>query len=318
MKRNLSIVTLIGLNAAVAGMAADVSFESEVWPIFEARCVECHRKPYEEDGKLKKPKAGLRMDGAWHIMKGSDDGPIVVPERKDASTLLYHISLPADDDDIMPPKGDPLTKEQIRVIGLWIEEGARFDGWEGATDGVVKVEPKVYAEPSFVKAFKSLEKGLTPVPDKVLSQVSKKSGATIRRLHPDSPLVDVGFFTTPNELGDDAVKALAPLRNHITKLSLARMVISDVCLKEVGKYKKLSYLNLKETPVTDAGISELAGLRGLVSLNLYRTKVTDKGISSLKKCKSLRKLYVAGTDVTEAGVKELGQALPGVYVSTGF
>ena len=43
-----------------------VDFEKEVWPILESRCVECHKAPYELNGLLKKPKAGLRLDGAAH------------------------------------------------------------------------------------------------------------------------------------------------------------------------------------------------------------------------------------------------------------
>ena len=60
---------------AMAGpLLGQVSFEKDVWPVFEARCVECHAD-YEEDGRLKN-RTGLRLDGAWHIMRGSDDGPV--------------------------------------------------------------------------------------------------------------------------------------------------------------------------------------------------------------------------------------------------
>jgi hypothetical protein len=309
---------ILFLDTSGASLSADAVFKTDVWPIFEARCVECHRKPYLEEGKLKQPKAGLRLDGAWHIMKGSDDGPIVVSERMDASTLYHHISLPADDDDIMPPKGEPLSKEQIQTIGQWIEEGARFDDWEGATDGVIKEHEKVYAEPTFVKDFKKLEPGLSLLPDKVLEEVAGKSGASVRRLHPKSPLVDVGFFTTPNEMGDSAVKALAPIRNHVTKLAMARMDITDASMAEVAKFPQLSYLSLKDTKVTDAGVKELAGLQNLVSLNLYGTGVTDEGVAALGKCKSLKKLYLARTQASAAGIRKLQTAIPGLDVSRGL
>ena len=49
-----------------------VDFEEEVWPILEERCVECHKAPFEQNGRRKEPKAGLRLDGAGHIMAGSD------------------------------------------------------------------------------------------------------------------------------------------------------------------------------------------------------------------------------------------------------
>ena len=298
-------------------LMGDVTFEKDIWPIFEARCIECHKKPYEEDGKLKKPKAGLRLDGAWHIMKGSEDGPIIVPGRKDASTLLYHISLPADDEDVMPPKGELLTKEQIGKIGLWIEEEARFEGWEGATDGIVKEEEKVYVVPTHVKAFKKLEVDLDPLSDDALNSVAEKSGATVRRLHPKSPLVDVGFFTTPNELGDEAVTALEPLKGHITKLVLARMQITDNSLEFVGQCSQISYLSLKETKITDAGVKKLAKLENLVSLNLYGTDVTDEGVATLTSLKNLQKLYLAGTAVTYNGVKKLEKAMPRTQIIKG-
>ena len=144
MKKRIATPAL----ALAAAAPAQVDFQKDVWPIFEARCVECHRKPYEEDGRLKKPKAGLRLDGAWHILRGSDDGPIVVAERLDASTLYHHITLPSDDDDIMPPKGDPLTKAQVKTIGDWILAGARFGEWEGATDGVVMPPPPSRLSPA--------------------------------------------------------------------------------------------------------------------------------------------------------------------------
>ena len=51
-----------------------VDFEKEVFPLFEERCIECHQAPREKNGRLIKPKAGLRMDGLAHLMFGSDDG----------------------------------------------------------------------------------------------------------------------------------------------------------------------------------------------------------------------------------------------------
>ena len=291
-----------------------ISFEVEVWPILKSRCVECHRKVYEEDGKLKKPKAGLRLDGAWHIKMGSEDGPVIVSGRTDASTLYHHISLPTDDEEIMPPKGDPLNKKQIKTIGRWIKEGANFGKWEGATDGIVEERKKEHYEPRHVRYFKGLEKGLKLLPDSLFEKLSKTTTVSIRRLHPKSPLVDVGFFTTPNEIGDDRFSQLAGLREHATKIGLARTQITDQSLVLIGQFEQLSYLNLKETQITDTGLTELSGLKNLVSLNLYGTKVSDIGLKALEKCSSLRKLYLTKTDVTEAAIERLKRKLPELIV----
>ena len=306
---------LIIIFLSIAGsLLAQVSFDVEVWPILKSNCVDCHRKPYEEDGKLKKPKAGLRLDGAWHIMKGSDDGPVIVADRPDASTVYHHISLPADDDDIMPPKGDPLSSKEIKVIEKWIKEGAGFGTWEGALDGIIKEKQKEQYVPRHVLYFKGLEKGLKPLPESLFSQLSKSTTASIRRLHPKSPLIDVGFFTTPNEIGDDEVAQLVGLREHVTKLGLARTQITDQSLGLVGQFPKLSYLNLKDTSVTDTGLARLSGLKNLTSLNLYGTRITDASIKTLGKYPNLKKLYLANTGVTRSMVERLTSRLPELTV----
>ena len=31
----------------------------------------------------------------------------------------------------MPPKGDPLTKDEIEALKSWIQQGAKFGDWKG-------------------------------------------------------------------------------------------------------------------------------------------------------------------------------------------
>ena len=104
--------------------AKGVDFHSEIMPILQARCNDCHKAPYEENGRTKDPKAGLRFDSYEWLMKGNDGGPVIVAGDSDASILFEVITLPPDDDMIMPPKGDPLTAEQIDLFRRWILEGA--------------------------------------------------------------------------------------------------------------------------------------------------------------------------------------------------
>lgn len=101
-----------------------VDFHSEIMPILQQRCNECHKAPYEENGRTKNPKAGLRFDSYDWLMKGNDDGPVIKSENTDESILFEVITLPPDDDMVMPPKGDPLSAEQIDLFRRWILEGA--------------------------------------------------------------------------------------------------------------------------------------------------------------------------------------------------
>ena len=59
-------------------------------------------------------------------IKGGDSGPSVVPGKPAESKLYTSTILPAGHDDIMPPKGDPLTKTQAEVLRKWIEQGAEW------------------------------------------------------------------------------------------------------------------------------------------------------------------------------------------------
>ena len=116
------------VTASTSGTTATgkgVDFHSEIMPILQQRCNDCHKAPYEENGRTKNPKAGLRFDTYDWLMKGSEDiGPIIEAGDTDASILFEVITLPPDDDMIMPPKGDPLTADQIDLFRRWILEGA--------------------------------------------------------------------------------------------------------------------------------------------------------------------------------------------------
>ena len=110
-----------------------LDFETHIWPIIKNHCLKCHSAPYvDKKGKNKKPKAGLHLDTAKMIMKGSKEGLVIIKGKPNESSFYTLTTLNEDDDDIMPSKGDPLTKEQQKIIHDWILDGAHFNGWESA------------------------------------------------------------------------------------------------------------------------------------------------------------------------------------------
>lgn len=95
-----------------------VDFKTQVWPILEKSCINCH--------DAKKKKGDLRLDTKAHAMKGGESGPAIVPGKSAESKLYTLVTLPEDHEDFMPAKGDPLTKEQREIIRRWIDEGAHW------------------------------------------------------------------------------------------------------------------------------------------------------------------------------------------------
>jgi uncharacterized membrane protein/mono/diheme cytochrome c family protein len=92
-------------------------YRSLIQPIFDQRCVQCHK-----EGKA---KGKLRMDRFDELMKGGFEGPAVIPGNAAASRIVERMVLPEDDDLHMPPAGKPdVTPKQLAVIQWWIDEGA--------------------------------------------------------------------------------------------------------------------------------------------------------------------------------------------------
>jgi len=115
MKPQLLVAGL--LMAAPSLWAAD--FEKDILPIFSARCADCHM-----DGSS---KGGVALD-IDRIVRDIGDGKSIVPGDPDKSDFLAVLELGPDDDDRMPPKGNPLSPQQITLIKEWITEGAKVPG----------------------------------------------------------------------------------------------------------------------------------------------------------------------------------------------
>ena len=101
---------------ASSTLSAAVSFESEVKPIFEKHCLECHGP--------KKQKSDFRLDDRETALHGGEShAPNILPGKPDASPLLKFVTT-ADRDTRMPPKGERLTAAEVDTLKRWIAEGA--------------------------------------------------------------------------------------------------------------------------------------------------------------------------------------------------
>ena len=108
--RITSLILLPVLSSALSANAPD--FDKQIRPILEVACVQCHG--------AEKQKGDLRLDTLAHAKDA------IVAGKPAESSFIERISLPADDDDIMPPKGDPLTKKQVQLLTQWIQAGAKW------------------------------------------------------------------------------------------------------------------------------------------------------------------------------------------------
>src|SRR5438046_1824508 len=99
-----------------------VDYTQDVQPILTKRCFECHGAA--------KQRGGLRLDTAAGLRNGGKSGEVVVNGKSADSPLIHHVGA-VGDAARMPPKGDPLTAEQIGLLRAWIDQGAKVPAAAG-------------------------------------------------------------------------------------------------------------------------------------------------------------------------------------------
>lgn len=99
-------------------MAARVDFARDIQPLLAESCLKCHGP--------EKEKGGLRLDLKAAVFHGGESGqPGIVPGNPGQSRLFQMVST-TKEDERMPPKGEPLTPDQIALLQRWIAEGAEW------------------------------------------------------------------------------------------------------------------------------------------------------------------------------------------------
>lgn len=116
-------ITTSALLVSLAGSAAAVDFDRDIVPLFEAHCLDCH-----DSDTL---KGGIGLDSYYHASQPTDAGEPLFVAGKPKESVLLHVVTESDPEKRMPPKGDPLTNNEIQILSKWIEEGAHWpdDGW---------------------------------------------------------------------------------------------------------------------------------------------------------------------------------------------
>lgn len=306
-------LVVVSIGFVPAGSEA-VDFRKDILPVLEAKCIECHRAPYEEGGRNKKPKAGLRMDAAWAINIGSDNGSVLTAGNPEDSELHYRVTLPKDDDEFMPPAGkaDPLAAGELTLFKKWIEEGADFGGWVGNLEGQPAQASFAASKPAvseIQEIYKRLAEGVEAYEKESWESVTE-AGGRVTPLSKTSPLLSVDFRLTTENASDKAIASIGSVASNVVHLDLSKTSVSDGALSMLNELPKLVRLNLSQTGITDAGLKHLAGLDELRYLNLYGSEVSDAGLKNLEGISSLETIYLWQSKATESGVAKLRSSLP--------
>ena len=268
----------------------DSFYAKHIYPVFDANCVACHG-----EGKV---KANLRLDSYDRLMRGGEDGAVVIPGDPARSTLFKRITLPTDDKHFMPSEGKPPLKgEEIEWIKAWIAQGASPELKTLAGISVREEEPS----PPPVADYSGMMAQI--------SQAAKSAGVTLvpvsRNLGDGLILNTVDAGT---KFGDAQLAGLEKFAPYMVEVELGRTSVTDACFATLAKFSQLRAIHLEGTAVTGAGLDKLTQLQQLRYLNLGGTQVTQAAVAPLSSMKNLRHLYLYNTPAQPASTVADGQS----------
>ncbi len=116
----LCLVALASAAVSPGARAQDdpppVSAARDVMPFFRDKCLGCHAGA--------QPKKNLSLETKAKVLKGGDQGPIIVPKKSGESLLYLYLS--GQRQPKMPPN-ERLDDSRIEMIRRWIDAGANWD-----------------------------------------------------------------------------------------------------------------------------------------------------------------------------------------------
>ena len=146
------------------------NFNENILPILSAHCFRCHGE---------KDSGGLKLNSRAAFLKGGDsESPAIVPGEADASEAIARIRSD-DEDQRMPPTGDPLTAAQIKVLETWVNDGALWAGPMVTQEAVAM--PSVIDDAAFLRRVSLDTIGLPPSEKELREFLSDKSTDKRRR-----------------------------------------------------------------------------------------------------------------------------------------
>jgi uncharacterized membrane protein len=266
----------VGTVQAQASRFPDSFYTRHIHPILDANCVVCHGD--------QKVKGHLRLDTYDRLMRGGEDGAVIIPGKPERSILLQRITLPPKDKKFMPSEDKPpLKPEEIAWIRAWIQQGASPEA---------KTLAGVYVHE---------DEALPQVPDYSammgeMAQTARAAGVTLvpvsRNLGDGLILntVDAG-----EKFGDAQLAGFVRFAPYIVEAELGRTSVTDGCLSTLAKFSHLRALHLEDTAITGAGLNALTQLPQLSYVNLSGTQVTSAAVGPLTSMKTLHHLYLYNT-----------------------
>ena len=284
-------------------------YEHILKPLFENKCMECHN--------AENSKGGLNLEGYSALFKEADHAQPIIPRNPNTSELFTRVSLPADHEKAMPPRGSGFGYTDIQILKYWIENGA---------DSLATFNSDEMGKELIALLNRDYGLDFTPIPyyDKVkvdsldegsLNQL-RNSGFRVNYLSETNFLLDVTFIN--DTINAAQIELLNKVSDHVTVLKLVDCNLTDELVNGLLPMEHLTRLDVSNNSLSDTMVLFLTKNEHLESVNLSNTNITSEGLRTLLSSIGKLRTYVRNTKITTEDLSNLEQTYPNAKIISEF
>jgi uncharacterized membrane protein len=280
-----------------------IVYQDMIQPIFNDKCIGCHNP--------NKRKGALLLTSYQELLKGGENGLVVLPGNADSSVLFNLLLLPANDDRHMPPEGKPQPDAgEIAIIRWWISAGAdpkqKFKDAK-SPDSVTKIIRAKY------DAGSPLDQLDIDFADIDLINKLDNNDRGVKQLSLEKPFINV-FMANRKNISNAELEELLPIKDQITSIDLSHSKITIEQVKRIAGFPHLRAIHFENSNINDSAVNAVAGLKYLEYLNVSNTKVSNAVLDMASKIKSLTRLFLYETDINVDRITALRKSKPNMSV----
>ncbi len=280
-----------------------------IQPIIEAKCVACHNK--------ENSFGGLALDSYALLFKEADHEVPVQPGSPDKSEFLHRVSLPADHEKVMPPRGAQLSFTEVQVLRYWITQGAdslaTFDSEKMSPELIALINrdygldfsPKPYYEKIKVDSL----------PEAVFAEL-RGAGFRVSYLGETNLLLDVSY--EGDSITSEKMNLLASIARQVTFLKLSNCRLTNELLQKMTVFPHLTRIDLSKNQLADQAVLFLIQHPHLTAVNLNETQTKAASLTPLLSQEGLSVIYLWQTGITEEELQNLRKSYPSVDIVSQF
>ncbi|WP_242083905.1 c-type cytochrome domain-containing protein [Aestuariivivens sediminis] len=278
-------------------------------PLLDHNCTACHHSESDQ--------GGLILEDYPSLFKASDHNQPIAPGDPFASEIFTRVSLPADHEKAMPPRGAGFGYTDIQILKYWIENGADslavFNS-DTMTPELIALINRDYGLDYSPKPY--YDRITVARPDDDLLAELRHSGYRVHFLSETNFLLDVAFMN--DSISTEHLKLLGKVSDHVTILKLVNCHLTDDLIQDMAPMTHLTRMDISKNKRLSGGVAFLTKHDHLESVNFNETALSKDALEHLLTGFDDLRVYVRHTNITPEERADLSQAFPRAEIISEF